>query len=46
VGVVDVEARAVRQDDVGHPGVLFGVDELLGDGAAAAEVESAGIAQR
>jgi hypothetical protein len=44
--MVDVQARAVGQDDVGHPGVLFGLDELLGHGATAAEVEAPGVTQR
>ena len=41
--VIDVETRAVRQDDVGHPGVLFGVDEFLpavGQGAIGIETRA------
>ena len=46
MGVVDVEPGAVGQDDVGHPGVVLGLDELLRDPGAPAEFEAACVTQR
>ena len=42
--VVDVEPRAVGEDDVGQPDVLVG--ELAGVGDLARQVEPARVAQR
>ena len=44
MGVVDVEPRAVGQDDVGQADVLVG--ELAGVGDLAGQVEAARVAQR
>ncbi len=43
MGVVDVQPRAVGQDDVGQPEILVG--ELRGVGDLAGQVEAAGVAK-
>ena len=44
MGVVDVETRAVREDDVGQPKILVGQLRRIGDFAI--EVEATRVAQR